>query len=248
MPRQWAVSLNVRSSRWPVANSTIRVIEQLSAWMNANGRDRRPGGRARRSRRRGARPRRCRRGRSRRASCRGRRRRARRATPCLGARDDVPALLHQRLHRDRVALVHAAAVLAALPLAEVDLAQVLDHLRPEAGRGASGSAVWWVRWSGVTKSARSGSPCRRSATRMPARGPRARAAGRRGPRPARRSRPARGRPRRRGGSRSARWRRAGRRTPAGGRSRLIGARIVLRASEGFPWTAPMSGTSTAPTP
>ena len=50
----------------------------------------------------------------------------------LRARDDVPALLHQRAHGDRVALVHAPPVLAALPLAEVDLAQVLDHLRLQA--------------------------------------------------------------------------------------------------------------------
>src|SRR5215212_5024167 len=34
-----AVSLNDRSRRWPNGNATIRVIEQLSAWMNANGRD-----------------------------------------------------------------------------------------------------------------------------------------------------------------------------------------------------------------
>ena len=68
----------------------------------------------------------------------------------LGAGDGVPALLAEHLQGDRVALGHVLAVELALPLAEVDLAQVAldDRLEPE--RAASGAAVCTVRRSVVT--------------------------------------------------------------------------------------------------
>ena len=64
----------------------------------------------------------------------------------LGAGDDVPALLGDHLHGDRMALGDALAVQLALPVTEVDLAQVTldDRLQAEAGgqrrRGLHGAA------------------------------------------------------------------------------------------------------------
>ena len=130
------VSLKLRSSRCPAANATSRVIEPLSEWMNANGRLRvtwrhispmtPPCSTAA-------------------PTLAGPERGEHRVEPPadalreavhrLPARDQVPALLHQRAHGDRVALGEPDPVLAALPLAEVDLAEVLDHRRLEAGGG-----------------------------------------------------------------------------------------------------------------
>src|SRR3954471_14425117 len=63
----------------------------------------------------------------------------------LGAGDDVPALLGEDAADERIALRRADPELAALELAEVDLAQVLDHRRLEPGpraqrRGGLGGA------------------------------------------------------------------------------------------------------------
>ena len=54
----------------------------------------------------------------------------------LGARDHLPALLLDRLQRDRVALGEPHAELAAVPVAEEDLDQLGDHdrLEPEPRR------------------------------------------------------------------------------------------------------------------
>ena len=61
--------------------------------------------------------------------------RARIALGRLGAGDGVPALLAEHLQGDRMALGHVLAVELALPLAEVDLAQVALDDRFEAELG-----------------------------------------------------------------------------------------------------------------
>ena len=61
----------------------------------------------------------------------------------LGTGDDVPALLGEHPHRDRVELRHLLAEDAALPLPEADLAQAgLDHRRQaESGGERCGGLV-----------------------------------------------------------------------------------------------------------
>src|SRR5437870_10006089 len=61
----------------------------------------------------------------------------------LGAGDDVPALLHEDLFEDRVALGRAAPELALFPFAEEDLAQIgyFDGCQSETRRKRRGRLV-----------------------------------------------------------------------------------------------------------
>ena len=85
--------------------------------------------------------------------------------PGLGVGDRVPAFLGEDLLDDRVAAAGADPVLAALELAEEDLAQLRDDRRLEAGRLRQRRRRFLgAAQAGDEEARRSRSPSRRSAT------------------------------------------------------------------------------------